>query len=105
MRQFLVFAFACFLSACTTVGRPITYAERDQIIKGVTTREELEHRFGPSMLIVEEADGNELASWVYVRSGFLGLGYKGEALAARFDASGKVIDVLFTERSKPMHSK
>ncbi|NWD29958.1 hypothetical protein HX793_09260 [Pseudomonas reactans] len=105
MRHFLVFTFACVLSACSSVGRPISHAERDQIIKGVTTREELEQRFGPSTIIAEGADGNELASWTYVRSGFLGLGYKGEALGVRFDASGKVIDVLFTERSKPMHSK
>ncbi len=101
MRQFLMLALICALPACTTVGRPITYAERDQIIEGVTTREELERRFGPPRLRSEDEYGNELASWVYIRSGFLGVGYKAQALAAKYDASGRVIEVLLTEKSEP----
>lgn len=101
MRQFLVFALVCVLSACTKVGRPISHAETDQVTKGVTTREELLNRFGPPYLLSEDANGNKMVTWVYVRSSFLGFGYKSQAFTARFDSSGKVIDSLLTEKSEP----
>jgi outer membrane protein assembly factor BamE (lipoprotein component of BamABCDE complex) len=101
MRQFLVFALVCVLSACTKVGRPISPADTDQVTKGVTTREELLNRFGPPYLLSEDANGNKMVTWVYVRSSFLGVGYKSQAFTARFDSSGKVIDSLLTEKSEP----
>lgn len=101
MRQFLVFALVCVLSACTKVGRPISHADTDQVTKGVTTREELLNRFGPPYLLSEDANGNKMVTWVYVRSSFLGVGYKSQAFTARFDSSGKVIDSLLTEKSEP----
>jgi hypothetical protein len=101
MRQFLVLALVCVLSACKTVGRPISHADTDQITKGVTTREELLNRFGPPYLLSEDANGNKMVNWVYVRSGFLGFGYKSQAFTARFDSSDRVIDSLLTEKSEP----
>jgi len=70
MRQFLVFALVCVLSACTKVGRPISHAERDQITEGVTTREELLNRLGPPALLSKDGNGNDMVTWVYVRSAF-----------------------------------
>lgn len=101
MRQFIVLALVCVLSACKTVGRPISLADTDQITKGVTTREELLNRFGPPYLLSQDASGNKMVSWVYVRSGFLGVGYKSQAFTARFDSSGRVIDSLLKEKSEP----
>ncbi len=101
MRQFLVFALVCVLSACTKVGRPISHAETDQVIEGVTTREELLNRLGPPYLLSEDGNGNGMVTWVYVRSSFLGVGYKSQAFTARFDTSGRVIDSLLTEKPKP----
>jgi hypothetical protein len=105
MRQFLVFALVCVLSACTKVGRPISQAERDQITEGVTTREELLNRLGPPALLSKDGNGNDMVTWVYVRSAFLGVGYKSQAFTARFDASGRVIEALLTEKSKPTGSR
>lgn len=101
MKKITMLALACFLSACTTYGTPITDAKVSQIKQGVTTKDDLLSRFGKPLAVARNSDGTQVMSWGYAKVGFAGSSYSNQALSVILDGSGKVLSFTTSETGNP----
>ncbi len=110
---FTFFAFLLLIGcAHITVGTELDRNKTDQIVKGKTSKEEIEKIFGEPTEKITEAG---LERWIYVnritsaspRPDWLGLSYRGDTkektLAIIFEQD-TVKDFSFSETSKPFVS-
>ena len=101
----IVAAMALFLVACASVGTEIDMAKTADIVKGVTTREDLISWFGSPTSVGIDANGNVTATWIYSEARNHGTNFIPVygALNMKMDTRLQQLIVIFDDNDENSH--
>lgn len=87
---------ALTVASCATSGKKIDPSATAAIQPGKTTRAEMIEQFGTPSYQGKDASGAIVANWVYVHTGFVGIGTEAQTMYVIFDQNDVVQKVTYS---------
>lgn len=100
IRFLAMLAFSILLLGCAARGQPINENELNQIVVNQTNYCELVEMFGEPVYQGYNQNGLLSANWMYIKTGFAGIGMEQQVLGVKFNED-KTVNQYSHSQSSP----